>query len=83
MYYKEDFVCSKPETLESGSGMVFSIARKSIIVATNNGFRIILNLSACSRMESLDKLPKFGQQIQFRGKKIRDLEYNLFKATFF
>jgi hypothetical protein len=49
--FKEDFNCLSTTQLESGSGIVVSVNKKSIQVKTSNNVVYILNLSACSRLE--------------------------------
>lgn len=80
--FKGDFTCLAPSELETGSGTVVNINRKFIEII-DQGVRSKLNLGACTRIEAVQSVPQIGQKLYFRGKKLSQGEYNVYKASCF
>lgn len=66
--------------METGFGTISKINNKFLEI-DNQGKKSVLNLGSCSRMESVQPIPKIGQKIYFRGTKTQNNFYNVYKAS--
>lgn len=82
--FQGDFNCLEPSQLAPGSGIIREIKERVIFVEINvggNRQETVLNLGACTRIETTASVPKIGQSIYWTGSSVAKNNINIYRAT--
>ena len=76
-----DFSCAASGSHVSGQGTITGISADGFTIRHSDGHEMRLHAKDCSRIESVTKLPKIGQNLAFRAVASSAGGYNIVGAT--